>query len=115
MSIATGSASEVEYQLILACDLNYMQDETYRELDQQVNEVKRKFNSFIQMLTAQERGQDNFPKQVQRWPEAVVQSWGNCLVTDPKTLNASIHAKTPYRPASLPLIEAKGSRFPTTF
>ena len=27
MSIAGGSASEVEYQLLLACDLNYIQDE----------------------------------------------------------------------------------------
>ena len=53
MSIAAGSASEVEYQLLLACDLNYIQDETYRELNQQVNEVKRMLNSFIQKLTAQ--------------------------------------------------------------
>ena len=49
MSIAARSASEVEYQLLLACDLNY---ETYRELNQQVNEVKRMLNSFIQKLTA---------------------------------------------------------------
>jgi four helix bundle protein len=52
MGIAGGSASEVEYQLLLACDLNYIQDETYRELNQQVNEVKRMLNSFIQKLTA---------------------------------------------------------------
>jgi len=52
MSIAAGSASEVEYQLLLACDLDYMQDEIYRELNQQVNEVKRMLNSFIQKLTA---------------------------------------------------------------
>ena len=52
MSIAAGSASEVEYQMLLACDLNYIQDETYRELNQQVNEVKRMLNSFIQKLTA---------------------------------------------------------------
>ncbi|MBW2166493.1 MAG: four helix bundle protein [Deltaproteobacteria bacterium] len=52
MSIAAGSASEVEYQLLLACDLNYIQDETYRELNQQVNEVKRMLNSFIRKLTA---------------------------------------------------------------
>ncbi|PXF59383.1 MAG: hypothetical protein C4B58_03470 [Deltaproteobacteria bacterium] len=42
----------MEYQLLLACDLNYTQDETYRELNQQVNEVKRMLNSFIQKLTA---------------------------------------------------------------
>lgn len=52
MSIAGGSASEVEYQLLLACDLNYIQDETYRELNQQINEIKRMLNSFIQKLTA---------------------------------------------------------------
>ena len=52
MSIAAGSASEVEYQLILVRDLHYMQDEKYRELDEQVNEVKRMLNSFIQKLTA---------------------------------------------------------------
>ncbi|MFW6148099.1 MAG: four helix bundle protein [Thermodesulfobacteriota bacterium] len=52
MSIAAGSASEVEYQLILARDLHYMQDEKYRELNEQVNEVKRMLNSFIQKLTA---------------------------------------------------------------
>ncbi len=52
MSIAAGSASEVEYQLLLAFDLNYIQDEKYRELSQQVNEVKKMLNSFIQKLTA---------------------------------------------------------------
>jgi four helix bundle protein len=52
MSIAAGSASEVEYQLLLACDLNYIQDETYVEFNQQVNEVKKMLNSFIKQLTA---------------------------------------------------------------
>ena len=53
MSIAAGSASEVEYQLLLACNLNYIQDEIYGELNQQVNEVKRMMNSVIKKLTAQ--------------------------------------------------------------
>jgi four helix bundle protein len=52
MSIAAGSASEVEYQLLLACDLGYIQNEAYRKLDQQVNEVKKMLNSFILKLTA---------------------------------------------------------------
>jgi four helix bundle protein len=52
MSIAAGSASEMEYQLLLAWDLNYIQDGTHRKLNQQVNEVKRMLNSFIQQLTA---------------------------------------------------------------
>jgi hypothetical protein len=41
MIIAAGFASEVEYQLLFACNLNDIQDETYRELNQQVNEVKQ--------------------------------------------------------------------------
>ena len=32
-----------------------MLDETYRELNQQVNEVKKMLNSFIQKLTANQR------------------------------------------------------------
>ncbi len=58
MSIAAGSASETEYQLLLVCDLNYIQDETYllyEELIQQalcVNEIKRMLNRFIKRLTA---------------------------------------------------------------
>ena len=50
MSIAAGSASEVEYQLLLACDLNYIQDEIYRDLDQQVNEIKKMLNGFMKKL-----------------------------------------------------------------
>ena len=52
LSIAAGSASEVEYQLLLARDLNYIQNETYEELDQLVNEVKMMLNSFLQKLNA---------------------------------------------------------------
>ena len=52
MNIAAGSASEVEYQLLLAFDLNYIQNEKYSELNEQVNEVKRMLNSFIKKLTA---------------------------------------------------------------
>ena len=47
MSIAAGSVSEVEYHLLLACALNYIQDETYGELNKQINEVKRVLNSVI--------------------------------------------------------------------
>ncbi len=52
MSIAAGSASEVEYQLLLARDLKYIQIETYREISQQLSEIKKMLNSFIQKLTA---------------------------------------------------------------
>ena len=52
LSIAAGSASETEYQLLLARDLGYLENESHHQLDIQVNEVKRMLNSFIQKLTA---------------------------------------------------------------
>ena len=50
LSIAAGSASEVEYQLLLAHDLGYLSAENHRQLDAQVNEVKRMLNAFIRTL-----------------------------------------------------------------
>jgi four helix bundle protein len=50
LSIAGGSASEVEYQLLLARDLGYLPDEFHHPLDAQINEVKRMLNSFIRTL-----------------------------------------------------------------
>ena len=52
MSIAAGSACEVEYQLYLAMELNYIGTEYYDKLDTQVNEIKRMLNTFIQRLNA---------------------------------------------------------------
>jgi four helix bundle protein len=51
-TIAAGSASETEYHLYLAHDLGYLPTDAHRELDSQVNEIKRMLNSFIQKLTA---------------------------------------------------------------
>jgi len=50
LSIAAGSASESEYQLLLARDLGYLEPEAHGALDAQVNEVKRMLNSFIKTL-----------------------------------------------------------------
>jgi four helix bundle protein len=50
LSIAAGSASEAEHQLLLARDLGYLPHDVHRQLDDQVNEVKRMLNSFIQKL-----------------------------------------------------------------
>ena len=52
VSIAAGSASEVEYQLLLARDLGYLNNEQHQALDRYVNEVKRMLVSFLQKLTA---------------------------------------------------------------
>ena len=56
LTIAAGSASETEYQLLLAHDLGYLDAEHHRQLDAQVNEAKRMLNSFIQKLTANRNG-----------------------------------------------------------
>jgi four helix bundle protein len=50
LSIAGGSASEAEYQLLLARDLDYLSHDHHHQLDAQVNEVKRMLNSFVQTL-----------------------------------------------------------------
>ena len=50
MQISMGSASELEYQLLLAHDLNYLDDESYTELHEKVTEVKRMLASFIKTL-----------------------------------------------------------------
>lgn len=51
LSIAAGSASETEYQLLLAHDLGYLSEQHHHDLDTRVNEVKRMLNTFIQRLT----------------------------------------------------------------
>ena len=50
MQIAAGSASEVEYHLLLAHDLNFIEPITYEKLDSDVNEVKKMLNVFLQRL-----------------------------------------------------------------
>ena len=50
MGIAAGSASEVEYQLILARDLNYINPETYKELIGQVIEIKKMLTVFMKRI-----------------------------------------------------------------
>ena len=48
--IAMGSASEVEYQLQLARDLQYLDPDSYQQLHEHLVEVKRMLNRFIQSL-----------------------------------------------------------------
>ncbi|HLL77511.1 MAG TPA: four helix bundle protein [Pyrinomonadaceae bacterium] len=50
--IAAGSASEVEYHLLLARDLRYLSDPDYGMLNGEVNELKRMLTAFIQRLKA---------------------------------------------------------------
>ena len=55
LGIAAGSASETEYQLLLAHNLGYLAEPDHRALDAQVNEVKRMLNAFIQRLSQEKR------------------------------------------------------------
>ena len=50
MTISMGSASELEYQLLLAHDLNYLNQDTYTNLHEKVTEVKRMLSGFIKTL-----------------------------------------------------------------
>lgn len=52
LQMAMGSASEVEYQLMLTRDLGFMDPETHLRLHEQVCEVKRMLTSFLQKLKA---------------------------------------------------------------
>lgn len=47
MLISMGSASELEYHLLLANDLGYLDPQQYRELSRKTREVKRMLSTFI--------------------------------------------------------------------
>jgi four helix bundle protein len=51
-SIAMGSASELDYHLLLARDLNLLQVSDYADVARQTTEVKRMLTGLIQKLTA---------------------------------------------------------------
>ena len=51
--IASGSASELEYQLLLAHDLKLIKPNDYEKLAQQIIEIKRMLTVFIQKLIAE--------------------------------------------------------------
>jgi four helix bundle protein len=48
--MAMGSSSELEYQLILSHDLQYIDDKIFLELSSELNEVRRMLNSLIQKV-----------------------------------------------------------------
>lgn len=51
--IARGSASELEYHLLLARDLKLIQPNDYEHLEQQTTEIKRMLTVFVQKLSAE--------------------------------------------------------------
>lgn len=50
LSMAAGSATESEYQMLLARDLGYWSPEIHQPLDAQVNEIKKMLRAFIRTL-----------------------------------------------------------------
>lgn len=52
LQIAMGSASEVEYLLLLARDLSELADEEWQQLNELIAEVKRMLTAFIRTLKA---------------------------------------------------------------
>jgi four helix bundle protein len=44
--IAAGSASELDYHILLSHDLGYTNKEIYQELEQSISEIKRMLNGF---------------------------------------------------------------------
>jgi len=47
-----GSASELEYYLLLVNDLGFLNDSDYQQLNQETTEVKQMLTSFIKKLKA---------------------------------------------------------------
>jgi four helix bundle protein len=52
LSIAIGSASELEYQLLLTHDLHFLKEDDYNVLTSEVTEVKKMLSSLILKLKA---------------------------------------------------------------
>jgi four helix bundle protein len=52
LQIAMGSASELEYHLLLAHDLMFLKTSNYEKLNGEVSEIKRMLSSLIQKLKA---------------------------------------------------------------
>ena len=53
LHIATGSASELEYHLLLAKDLKFVDDNAYEQLGRDVTDLKRMLTVFVRKLTAE--------------------------------------------------------------
>jgi four helix bundle protein len=51
--IACGSASELEYQILLAHDLKLIPSGHYEQLTQEITEIKRMLTVLVQKLTAE--------------------------------------------------------------
>ena len=55
LQIAMGSASETEYQLLLAHDLGFLEDDGYGDLQAELEEVKRMLSGLLKTLRSPSR------------------------------------------------------------
>ncbi len=55
LQISMGSASEVEYHLLLAHDLGFLEDSIYADLNRNVIEIKRMLAALLKTLRADNR------------------------------------------------------------
>ena len=55
LRISRGSSSEVEYQLLLARDLAYIDEIAYKELSSQVRQIRQMLTGLIRRLTTDNR------------------------------------------------------------
>ena len=63
LEIAMGSASELEYHLLLVHDLNMLNPEAYQQLNEQTCEVKRMLAAFIGKIKRERNEQSAFSDQ----------------------------------------------------
>jgi four helix bundle protein len=52
LQIARGSASELEYHLLLSRDLGFLKQDEYQQLSKETNELKQMLTNFIKKLKA---------------------------------------------------------------
>jgi four helix bundle protein len=50
LQIAVGSAYELDYHILLACDLKYLDSESYKELDDEIQSLKRQLTVLLRKV-----------------------------------------------------------------
>jgi four helix bundle protein len=55
LQIASGSASELDYQLLLAHDLGFLEDETYQSMNKGLAELRRMLTALILRVDTERR------------------------------------------------------------
>ncbi|MCX5632779.1 MAG: four helix bundle protein [Phycisphaerae bacterium] len=50
LGVSMGSANEIEYQLLLACDLGYISRNDYKKLNSDIEEIRKMLASYIKKI-----------------------------------------------------------------